>query len=561
MSTYKAILTTLGLTRLADAQSSGTPLVFTHLAVGDGDGSPITPDASMTALVNETARVEVNNVDIMPGAPTTVRVEGLIPAETGGFTIREAGLFNAAGELLAVASYPDIYKPVPADGASVEEYIRVLITYANVEDIALTVDTSVVMATRLYVDEKDDELEEALKVYTDNRVGMGFFGDGSDGDAELDGTNEVDWASKASSVYTMSRDCFCDDLTLTGGAELKANGFRIYVRGTLKTEDGSKITANGTSATTRTGASASATGTVLGGGQGGNGGDGSGEAQNGFVPAFGPVESFGGGGGAGGASGGATPGGTAISTSPLAAELGSPHVFGAPTSGYVAGLSAGAATLTALSGGYGGSGGGASGSGGSGGGGGGGGGVLVVAARMFELESAGDLTAAGGDGAPGGSGGASGSGGGGGGGGGVVIFAYVKKNEGVTFSASVNAPGGNGGAGGGAGTAGEDGEDGALFEHHLYPVGEDALESDEEHVESGWSAITEGSGDTHDYLDVTFDDPFDAATGPNGYNVEVSVYSYYGDIITWTLANKLTNGFRLLFSASFDGEVRWRAYP
>lgn len=153
LPTYYAILTTLGLTRLAEAQMSGIPLVFTQLAVGDGGGSPITPLSSMTHLVNEYTRVPVNNVEISPDAPTTVRVEGEIPSGTGGFTIREAGLFNLAGEMIAIASYPPIYKPRPSDGALVDEYIRILIVYAAVTAIALSVDPDVITATRTYVDD------------------------------------------------------------------------------------------------------------------------------------------------------------------------------------------------------------------------------------------------------------------------------------------------------------------------------------------------------------------------------------------------------------------------
>lgn len=162
MPTYYSIFTTVGLARLAEAQASGIPLVFTEVAVGDGGGSPITPLAAMTALVNETARVSVNSVDIQPDAPTTVRVEGLIPAATGGFTIREAGLFNADGELIAIASYPPIYKPDPGDGLAVEEYVRVLLVYTEVSAIALTVDTSAIVATRLYVDKIREQLEAVI---------------------------------------------------------------------------------------------------------------------------------------------------------------------------------------------------------------------------------------------------------------------------------------------------------------------------------------------------------------------------------------------------------------
>lgn len=151
--TYFAIWTTLGLTRLAEATSSGTPVPFAYVAVGDGNGSPITPAAGMTALVHERARVATNNVDISPDDPLTVRVEGLIPSATGGFTIREAGVFNHAGELLAIASYPPIYKPTPADGVTVEEYIRILLQYSDVTAVELTTDPDVITATRLYVDD------------------------------------------------------------------------------------------------------------------------------------------------------------------------------------------------------------------------------------------------------------------------------------------------------------------------------------------------------------------------------------------------------------------------
>jgi phage-related tail fiber protein len=164
--TYYAVITNIGLARLASAQASGVPLVFASLAVGDGGGGPIVPVATMAALVNERARVSVNSVQVSPAAPNTVRVEGLIPSATGGFTIREAGLFNFAGELIAVASYPPIYKPTPADGVLVEEYIRILIQYTTVAAIALTVDPSVITATRLYVDDKTAGGLALWEVYT-----------------------------------------------------------------------------------------------------------------------------------------------------------------------------------------------------------------------------------------------------------------------------------------------------------------------------------------------------------------------------------------------------------
>jgi phage-related tail fiber protein len=152
-ATYYAILTTLGATRLAEAVANAIPLVFAFGAVGDGGGAPITPAVGMTTLVNERARVAINKIETSPDEPNVLRVEFVLLAATGGFTIREAGLFNLAGEMIAVASYPPTYKPVPADGAIVNEYIRVLIAYTPASAVALTVDPNVITATELYVDD------------------------------------------------------------------------------------------------------------------------------------------------------------------------------------------------------------------------------------------------------------------------------------------------------------------------------------------------------------------------------------------------------------------------
>lgn len=150
---YFTIFTTIGLARLAAAQVSGTPLVFTHVAIGDGGGSPITPNPSMTGLVAERARFPVNSISLAPDAANTVRVEALIPAGSGGFTVREAGIFSAANELIAIASYPPVALPLPGDGAWVQGYVRLLLVYAVVSAIAITIDGSVITATRFDLDD------------------------------------------------------------------------------------------------------------------------------------------------------------------------------------------------------------------------------------------------------------------------------------------------------------------------------------------------------------------------------------------------------------------------
>jgi phage-related tail fiber protein len=102
----------------------------------------------MTALVNERARVSINAVTDRRGRPDDGEGRGLLPGGTGGFTIREFGLFNGAGELIAVASCPPTYKPVPGDGVTSAGYVRINLRYENPSAIAPTVDGSVIVATR-----------------------------------------------------------------------------------------------------------------------------------------------------------------------------------------------------------------------------------------------------------------------------------------------------------------------------------------------------------------------------------------------------------------------------
>jgi hypothetical protein len=433
--TYYAIITDLGATKLADAAASFTPLVFSHLAVGDGNGSTPTPDPAQTSLVNETARVAINAVDVDPDNPNQVRIEGLIPADTGGFTIREAGVYSDAGDLIAVANYPDIYKPVPADGASIAEYIRIVLAYTNPSDaMSITTDTSVVMATREYVDERVREC----------------FGDGSDGEAVLDGTNTFSWASKSGDTYTLTRDVFLTNLTLSGAAiTLKTANFRVFGTGILTTNGGKIVSSGGSSAH-----SAASAGTLNGGTDGGTptsgaGGNGGTQSNSGFS----------GQGGAGGAgSGGAGGSGGTITTRTDISQL---RAYSAALLGAFIGNLAGVPTLLICSGGSGGGAGG--GNGVSGVFGGAGAGVLAIAFRYVVLNSASDLQAAGTAGLDAV---VTNGGGGGGGGGGTLILVRetLSVNDSSTITAANCCPGGAGGAKLGTGVAGSAGSNGSAID-------------------------------------------------------------------------------------------------
>jgi len=550
-STYFAVFTTLGLTRLAEAQASGVPLVFTHVAVGDGNGSPITPNSSMTALVHEVARVTVNDVQVVDDEPTTVRVEGLLPAATGGFTVHEAGLFNGAGEMIAVASYPPMYKPVPSDGASVDEYIRILLVYEAVESIALTVDPAVIVATRQYVDAIETQLDSRI-TYLEN-VALGFeLGDGSDGSADLDGTNTYPWASKVGSVYTLIRPPHLVNLRGRNGVTLKRANIPLRGTGTYTLDAGYEDECNGEDGTdgdsgaptTTPGGAGVPFGVFLGSGDGGDG------HSNGAAGDAGTSvsDSVGGNGGRGGDLLGVNTGGAAGVATPPDMQNGDSKSFRALIEGYLLGNSAGTAALTGLRGGAGGGGGvGANGSLLFAGSGAGGGGISATAFRAIVNNGA--IRANGGKGGDGTSfGGIRAGSGGGGAGGRVGIGCGAYSGTGI-----VEAKGGSRGAidlaSGTTATNATDGEV-VIIIATAPPTGP--------HVEEGKAIFSNA-----DTVVVTFPDTwtYANASGINGYKLKVfAPYltdDVYDGVDVW-ITDKTLTGFTIRTNAPITGEIDWR---
>lgn len=150
--TYYALLTTIGAGKLANAAAQGTPLRITHLAVGDGGGTVPTPDAGRTALVSEVRRAPLNSLNVDPGNSSRIIAEQIIPADVGGWWIRELGLYDETGALVAYANCAPSYKPQLAEGSGRTQTVRMVLVVSNTSSVQLTVDPSVVLATRDYVD-------------------------------------------------------------------------------------------------------------------------------------------------------------------------------------------------------------------------------------------------------------------------------------------------------------------------------------------------------------------------------------------------------------------------
>ncbi len=147
---FKTIYTTSGITSLAEAIATGTPVILTHMAVGDGNGNPVTPSESQTELVREMYRASVNRVYQNPDDPIRFTAELIVPASVGGFTMREVGIFDADGNLFAVGNLPDTYKPTDSEGAFSDAVVRLEFIAAN-GAVTLVVDPNVAVATHTWV--------------------------------------------------------------------------------------------------------------------------------------------------------------------------------------------------------------------------------------------------------------------------------------------------------------------------------------------------------------------------------------------------------------------------
>ncbi|MGE9511307.1 phage tail protein [Escherichia coli] len=163
---YYAILTNQGAARLANATMLGSKLNLTQMAVGDANGVLPTPDPAQTKLINQKRIAPLNLLSVDPNNQSQIIAEQIIPESEGGFWIREIGLYDDEGVLIAVANCPETYKPQLQEGSGRTQTIRMILVVTNTEAITLKIDPSVVLATRKYV---DDEVLE-LRLYVDDQM-------------------------------------------------------------------------------------------------------------------------------------------------------------------------------------------------------------------------------------------------------------------------------------------------------------------------------------------------------------------------------------------------------
>lgn len=157
---FFALLTNIGAAKLANATALGTRLEITQMAVGDGGGTLPTPNPAQTQLVNEQRRAALNTLSIDPVNTSQIIAEQVIPEAEGGWWIREIGLLDKDGDLIAVANCAETYKPLMQEGSGRTQTIRVILIVSSTAAVTLKIDPSVVLATRKYVDDKIIEVKQ-----------------------------------------------------------------------------------------------------------------------------------------------------------------------------------------------------------------------------------------------------------------------------------------------------------------------------------------------------------------------------------------------------------------
>ncbi|HFS1363906.1 TPA: phage tail protein [Raoultella ornithinolytica] len=162
---FKSLITVAGREKIAAAIVNGNKVVFSQMSVGDGGGSATVPDDEQTSLVNECFRTQLNSLKLSD-TENIIIAEMIIPPEVGGFTIREAALFDDAGVCMAVANVPETYKPALAEGSGRFTILRIWLAVSSTEAVELVVDPGIVLATVEDVINAGNEIKD----YTDEQL-------------------------------------------------------------------------------------------------------------------------------------------------------------------------------------------------------------------------------------------------------------------------------------------------------------------------------------------------------------------------------------------------------
>lgn len=222
---FFTILTNIGQAKIANAVALGQQIQLTEMALGDGNGNPTTPNQGQTGLVREVYRAQLNQLSVDANNPNYVVAELVVPSEQGGWTVREVGLYDVDGNLIAVGNFPETYKPVLAEGASRDLVVRIIIEVSNASVVQLKIDPSIVLASRQWV--------------VQNFLLRSKVAGGLTGQVLVKRTNtdeDFEWKAPNAAVSVLvdvkpERQTLAASQVIVNFAIIAANGISVYIEG------------------------------------------------------------------------------------------------------------------------------------------------------------------------------------------------------------------------------------------------------------------------------------------------------------------------------------------
>lgn len=221
---FYSLVTEIGKAKIANAAVLGEKVKITHLAVGDSGGNYYEPTETQTALVSEVWKGAVGTIKIDSVNKNWVVIETLIPSNIGGFTIREAGLYDEAGDLLVIAKYPATYKPIAEQGTIKELILRQIFEVSNAESVTLKIDPAVTIATKKELTEEINNIKILISGITKPKNAETTFNpDGTitvqtKKDGSTDSTNHIEFLQdgRITEHYQGTDDEYTKTTTFTG---------------------------------------------------------------------------------------------------------------------------------------------------------------------------------------------------------------------------------------------------------------------------------------------------------------------------------------------------------
>lgn len=222
---FFTILTSVGQAKIANAIALGQQIQLTEMALGDGNGNATNPVQSQTGLVRQVYRAQLNQLSTDPANPNYVIAELVVPSEAGGWTVREVGLYDVDGNLIAVGNFPETYKPVLAEGASRDLVVRIIIEVSNASVVQLKIDPSIVLASRQWV---------VANFLLRSKVAGGLAGQVLTKRTNTD--EDYQWVNPSAAVQVIvdvvpERQSLAASQVIVNLALIKAQGSSIYVEG------------------------------------------------------------------------------------------------------------------------------------------------------------------------------------------------------------------------------------------------------------------------------------------------------------------------------------------